>query len=71
MKILFVPLTLALSFTPLAAAELPTMRAPPPKAAVKCQIGDMKGVMLPGTSICLKLSGYVSGSVQAGTIRQH
>jgi hypothetical protein len=47
------------------------MRTPPPKAAVKCQIGDMKGVMLPGTSVCLKMSGYVSGSVQMGTIRQH
>jgi hypothetical protein len=71
MRSLFVPLILALSLAPLAAAELPTMRAPPPKAAVKCQIGDMKGVMLPGTSVCLKMSGYVSGSVQMGTVRQH
>jgi hypothetical protein len=71
MRILSVPLTLALSLTSVAAAELPTMRAPPPKAAVKCQIGDMKGVMLPGTSVCLKMGGYVTGSVQVGTVRQH
>jgi hypothetical protein len=71
MRSLFVPSILAFSFAPLAAAELPAMRPPPPKAAVKCQIGDMKGVMLPGTSVCLKMSGYVSGSVQMGTVRQH
>ena len=60
-----------LSISGLAAAELPNLRAPPPKPAKKCQIGGMQGVLVPGTSMCVKVSGYVSGEVAAGNVRPH
>lgn len=49
-----------------AAAELPTMRAPPPKHAKSCRVGGMEGYYLAGSSVCVRLSGYVSGGVEMG-----
>jgi hypothetical protein len=48
------------------AAELPTMRASPPKRAKACRVGGMEGYYVAGGSVCVKVSGYVSGGVEIG-----
>ncbi|MGD0721859.1 MAG: porin [Roseiarcus sp.] len=45
------------------------MRAPPPKPARACNIGGMNGYVIPGTSTCVKISGYVSAGVEAGNAK--
>jgi porin-like protein len=52
-----------------SAAELPTMRAPPPRPARACNVGGMNGYVIPGTSTCVRISGYVSAGVEAGNAR--
>jgi len=59
----------AATFLGATAAELPTMRAAPPKNARKCNIEGMEGVQLPGSNVCVKLGGYVSGGVSAGATK--
>jgi hypothetical protein len=59
----------AATFLGAAAAELPTVRAAPPKGARKCNIGGMEGVQLPGSTVCVKLGGYVTGGVAAGNTK--
>ena len=49
-----------------AAAELPTMRAPPQKHAKSCRVGGMEGYYINGSSVCVRVSGYVSGGVEMG-----
>ena len=49
-----------------AAAELPTMRAAPPKHARTCRVGGMDGYYLAGSAVCVRVSGYVSGGVEMG-----
>jgi len=52
-----------------SAAELPSRKTTPPTAAAKtCEINGKPGYRLPGSDICVKLSGYVSGQVSAGTL---
>lgn len=51
------------------AAELPTMKAAPSARATKCNVGGMAGVLIPGTNTCVKISGYVSGGVEAGNVK--
>ncbi len=48
------------------AAELPTMRSPPPKHARPCRVGGMEGYYLAGSNVCVRVSGYVSAGVAAG-----
>lgn len=49
-----------------AAAELPTMRAPPQKHAKSCRVGGMEGYYINGSSVCVRVSGYVSGGAEMG-----
>lgn len=48
------------------AAELPTMRATPQKHAKSCRVGGMEGYYINGSSVCVRVSGYVSGGVEMG-----
>jgi len=50
------------------AAELPNMRAAPAAPVKKCNVGGMAGVVVPGSGACVKISGYVSGGVEAGNL---
>ena len=51
------------------AAELPSREATTQTAPVKmCEIAGKPGYRLPGSNVCVKLSGYVSGQVSAGTL---
>jgi hypothetical protein len=51
------------------AAELPSGKAATRTAPVKmCEIYGKPGYRLPGSDVCVKLSGYVSGQVSAGTL---
>jgi hypothetical protein len=50
------------------AAELPTMRAPPPKRAETCHVGGMEGVRTAG-GLCVKISGSVSAGVDTGNLK--
>ena len=50
-------------------AELPSHKATTPTAPAKtCEIDGKPGYRLPGSDVCVKLSGYVSGQVSAGTL---
>jgi hypothetical protein len=42
--------------------------AAPPKAAQTCTIGSFKGTLIPGTTICAKIGGFVrvQGDVNGG-----
>jgi hypothetical protein len=52
-----------------SAAELPTMRSEPVKNAKRCNIAGMEGFLLPGSNVCVKASGYVTGGVAAGNVK--
>jgi hypothetical protein len=51
-----------------SAADLPTSKAAPVEGVVVCNVGGMAGFAIPGSSACLKLSGYVSGQAQIGAL---
>ena len=53
---------------PAFSAELPLRKATPPAAVRTCEINGKPGYRLPGSDVCLKLSGYVSGQISAGTL---
>ena len=50
------------------AADLPTRKAAPAESVGICNVGGMAGFLIPGTDTCLKISGYVSGQVQVGSL---
>jgi hypothetical protein len=51
------------------AAELPSGKATSQTAPVKmCEISGKPGYRPPGSDVCVKFSGYVSGQVSAGTL---
>jgi hypothetical protein len=55
------------------AAELPSQRSQTqkqkqPEPAKTCNIAGNPGI-LAGNGVCVRLSGYVSGQVSAGTLR--
>jgi hypothetical protein len=52
------------------AAELPTMRVAPPQHSRTCHVGGMEGVVIPGSSACVKVSGYISVGATAGDLKQ-
>jgi hypothetical protein len=53
---------------PAIAAELPSRKATPPAPVRTCEIDGKPGYRLPGSDVCLRFSGYVSGQISAGTL---
>jgi hypothetical protein len=53
---------------PSISAELPSRKATPPAQVRTCDINGKPGYRLPGSDVCLKLSGYVSGQISIGTL---
>jgi hypothetical protein len=51
------------------AAELPTLRSAPSKHARTCNVGGMVGYQVAGSSVCVKISGYVSVGAEAGNTK--
>ena len=50
-------------------AELPSREARPPAAKAKtCTVNGVPGVVMPGSDVCLRLSGSASASVAVGTL---
>ena len=54
------------AFATARAAELPTMRAPPPKHAKACRVDGMDGYYLADSRVCVRVSGYISAGVAVG-----
>jgi hypothetical protein len=52
------------------AAELPSMKSTSTQHAKACNVGGMAGVVIPGSDMCVKIGGYISGGVEAGNLRQ-
>jgi Porin subfamily len=67
-SLLVASLLAALAVAGASAAELPTTRSEPAKNVRKCNVAGMEGVLLPGSNVCVKVGGYVSGGVAAGNI---
>jgi hypothetical protein len=52
-----------------AAADLPSRAAAPPPAWLEvCNVGGVAGFMMPGSDTCLKIGGYATGVLSAGTL---
>jgi hypothetical protein len=67
-----IPLALIAAFGALsaAAAELPTRQAKPSEKPIrKCEIQGKPGFLALDGQTCIRLSGYVSGQVSAGTVK--
>jgi hypothetical protein len=52
------------------AADLPTRKAAPAEYVKICNVGGMAGFVLPGSDTCFKISGYITGQVEAGNLKQ-
>ena len=53
------------------AADLPTRKGAPAAEYVKvCKIDGMAGFVIPGSDTCLKITGYLTAQVEAGTFSQ-
>jgi len=50
------------------AADLPTKKAAPAEFVKICNVGGMAGFIIPGSDTCLKISGYITGQVEAGNV---
>jgi len=51
------------------AADLPTKKGAPAAEYVKvCKIDGMAGFVIPGSDTCLKITGYLTAQVEAGTL---
>ncbi|HLW93278.1 MAG TPA: porin [Roseiarcus sp.] len=50
------------------SADLPIRKAAPVEGVAVCNVAGMAGFILPGSDTCFKISGYVSGQVQAGNL---
>ena len=54
-----------------AAAELPSRQAKSPQqAARKCEIDGKPGVLVGESDVCVKISGYISGQAEAGSLKK-
>jgi hypothetical protein len=51
-----------------AAADLPSRKAAPIAGVGICNVGGMAGFLIPGSEVCLRISGYVSGQAQVGSL---
>jgi hypothetical protein len=49
-------------------AELPSRQAQPAATAKKCQIDGQEGVVLPGSEVCMRVSGFVNAQAAFGTL---
>ena len=67
-RALWVSLVAFSAAAPAISAELPSRKATPPVPVRTCEIAGKPGYRLPGSDICMKLSGYVSGQISAGTL---
>jgi Porin subfamily len=52
------------------AADLPTRKAAPAEYVKVCNVGGMAGWVLPGSDTCFKISGYITGQVEGGNLKQ-
>src|SRR5215469_12248450 len=52
------------------AADLPTRKAAPAEYVKICNVGGIAGFILPGSDTCFKISGYVTGQIEAGNLKQ-
>src|SRR5579859_4854724 len=52
------------------AADLPTRKAAPAEYVKICNVCGMAGWILPGSDTCFKISGYITGQVEAGNLQQ-
>jgi hypothetical protein len=52
------------------AADLPTKKAAPAEYVKICNVGGMAGFVLPGSDTCFKISGYITGQIEAGNLKQ-
>src|ERR1700760_1640648 len=52
------------------AADLPTRKAAPAEYVKVCNVGGMAGFILPGSDTCFKISGYITGQVEAGNLQR-
>jgi hypothetical protein len=50
------------------AADLPTRKAAPAEYVRICNVGGMAGFIIPGSDTCLKISGYITGQIEAGNV---
>lgn len=57
---------------PAGAADLPTNKASQPASGdlKACDVGGISGWVLPGSDICVKLSGYIEAQFAAGNLSQ-
>src|SRR5580700_6356850 len=51
------------------AADLPTKKAAPAEYVRICNVGGMAGFIIPGSDTCLKISGYITGQIEAGNTK--
>ncbi len=53
------------------AADLPTRKGAPAAEYVKvCKIGGVAGFVIPGSDTCLKITGYLTGQIEGGNLKQ-
>ncbi len=52
------------------AADLPTRKAAPAEYVKICNVGGMAGWILPGSDTCFKISGYITGQIEAGNLKK-
>ena len=52
------------------AADLPTHKAAPMDTAMPCTVGATTGWLMPGTSTCIKVSGFIEAMFAAGNLSQ-
>jgi hypothetical protein len=52
------------------AADLPTRKAAPAEYVKICNVGGMAGFVLPGSDTCFKISGYITGQIEGGNLKQ-
>jgi hypothetical protein len=51
------------------AADLPTKKGAPAAEYVRiCKIDGMAGFVIPGSDTCLKITGYITGQIEAGSL---
>jgi hypothetical protein len=58
----------AVAAAPAQAADLPTRKAAPAEYVKICNVGGMAGFILPGSDTCFKISGYITGQIEAGNL---
>jgi hypothetical protein len=58
----------AVATAPAQAADLPTRKAAPAEYVKICNVGGMAGFVLPGSDTCFKISGYITGQIEAGNL---